>query len=268
MSQDEEREAKRDDVIVGRRIDRRAFLGLTAASGAALFLVACGDDGDSSSSASSAATSAEAPAESSAAAVATSAEAEVSSAEAEVSSAEPGASSAVESVASDASSAAATGDTPATRAIAGIKALGLPADFTITVFSEDLSILGPEVTKDKFEAESGIKLDLQRAPYLEYAGKVLNDATTKAGTFDVVLMETNRMGDLDNAGYLTDVGAWVEKYDPDLEDMVAPIGRVSSLYNGKYVGIPDDGDVFIFYYRKDLLDGPGGAGGVLGEVQP
>src|SRR5581483_3951128 len=51
-------------------------------------------------------------------------------------------------------------ETAATRAIAGLKALNLPSDFTLTVFSEDLSILGPEVTKDKFEQESGIKLDI------------------------------------------------------------------------------------------------------------
>ena len=147
-------------------------------------------------------------------------------------------------------------ETPATRAIAGIKALNLPADFTITVFTEDLSILGPEVTKDKFEAESGIKLDIQKSPFLEYASKILTDAATQAGTYDVVLVETNRLGDLDNAGYLTDVTEWVEKYDPDIEDFIFPIRNTASQYNGRYVGLPTDGDVFIFYYRRDLLEDP------------
>ena len=149
-----------------------------------------------------------------------------------------------------------SGDTPAERAIAGIKALDLPSDFTITVFTEDLSILGPEVTKDKFEAESGIKLDIQKAPFLEYAAKILTDAATQAGTYDVVLVETNKLGDLDNAGYLTDVSEWVEKYDPDIEDFIFPISSTASQYNGRYVGLPTDGDVFIFYYRKDLLEDP------------
>ena len=149
-----------------------------------------------------------------------------------------------------------TGDTPAERAISGIKALGLPADFTITVFTEDLSILGPEVTKDAFEAQSGIKLDVQKSPFGEYASKILADAATQAGTFDVVLVETNRLGDLDNAGYLVDVTAWVEKYDPDIEDFIFPISSTASQYNGRYVGLPTDGDVFIFYYRKDLLEDP------------
>lgn len=149
-----------------------------------------------------------------------------------------------------------TGDTPAERAIAGIKALNLPADFTITVFTEDLSILGPEVTKDAFEAESGIKLDIQKAPFGEYASKILTDAATQAGTYDVVLVETNRLGDLDNAGYLVDVTEWVEKYDPDIEDFIFPISHTASQYNGRYVGLPTDGDVFIFYYRKDLLEDP------------
>ena len=149
-----------------------------------------------------------------------------------------------------------TGDTPAERAIAGIKALNLPADTTITVFTEDLSILGPEVTKDDFEAQSGIKLDIQKSPFGEYASKILADAATQAGTFDVVLVETNRLGDLDNAGYLVDVTEWVEKYDPDIEDFIFPISHTASQYNGRYVGLPTDGDVFIFYYRKDLLEDP------------
>jgi multiple sugar transport system substrate-binding protein len=72
----------------------------------------------------------------------------------------------------------------------------------------------------------------------------------------VVLMETNRLGDLDNAGYLTDLSEWAAKYNPDLDDMIAPQSKVWSLYNGKTVGLPTDGDVFIFYYRKDLLESP------------
>jgi len=147
-----------------------------------------------------------------------------------------------------------SGATPAERAINGIKALDLPADYEITVFSEDLSIQAAVVTKDAFESASGIKLNIQEAPYLEYASKVLNDATRKAGTFDCVLMETNRMGDLDNAGYLVDISDWVERYNPDLPGMIAPQWRVWSQYSGKYVGLPTDGDVFMFYYRKDLLE--------------
>jgi multiple sugar transport system substrate-binding protein len=206
-----------------RPLDRKAFLSLSAAGSAAFLLTACGGGEEEEASAPPSPAEPAPPAEPTPPPPAT---------------------------------PAVTGNTPAERAIAGIKALNLPPDFTITVFTEDLSILGPEVTKAKFEQESGIKLDIQKAPYLEYAAKVFNDATTKAGTFDVILMETNRLGDLDNAGYLTDVSEWVEKYDPDLEDMVPPVGRVSSIYNGKYVGIPTDGDVFIFYYRKDLLEDP------------
>jgi multiple sugar transport system substrate-binding protein len=153
-------------------------------------------------------------------------------------------------------SVGAASGTPGERAIAGIKALNLPAGTSITVFSEDLSILGPVITQSRFEEQSGVKLNIQKAPFLQYAAKVFNDATTKAGGFDVVVMETNRMGDLDNAGYLEDLTAWVKKYNPGLNDVVAPQGRVWPQYNGKYVGLPTDGDVFIFYYRKDLLESP------------
>lgn len=211
--------------IFERRVDRRLFLGMSAAGAAGLLLAACG--GGSSDSAGGEET---APA---------------TTAGATGASAETGA--AIETVA---------GATPGERAITGIKALGLPSDTTLTVFSEDLTILAAEVTKDAFEQQSGIKLNIEKAPYLEYAGKVFNDATTKGGQYDVVFMETNRMGDLDNAGYLTDLTSWVEKYDPDLSDMIPPQSQVWPQYNGKYVGLPTDGDVFMFYYRKDLLEDP------------
>jgi multiple sugar transport system substrate-binding protein len=229
------------DEILDRRLNRRRFLGLSAATGVGLILVACGDDDDDGSDTSAAAPATSAPAES---APATSAAATTEAATSEAATSEA------------ATTAAAGGETPATRAIAGLQALGLPDDFTITVFSEDLSILAAEVTKDKFEQESGLKLDIQKSPFLEYAAKVLNDATTKGGAYDVVLMETNRMGDLDNAGYLTDLTEYVAKYNPDIEDMIAPQAQVWSLYNGKFIGIPTDGDVFMFYYRKDKLEDP------------
>jgi multiple sugar transport system substrate-binding protein len=161
-----------------------------------------------------------------------------------------------EGASSSAANAKVTGATPGERAINGIKALGLSPDTTITVFSEDLSILAAEKTQEKFETASGIKLKIEKAPFLEYAGKVFNDATTKAGNYDVILMETNRMGDLAAAGYLEDLTPWVEKYDPELDDVISPLNRVWPKYNGKFVGLPTDGDVFMFYYRKDLLEDP------------
>lgn len=147
-------------------------------------------------------------------------------------------------------------ETAATRAIAGIKALNLPSDFTLTVFSEDLSILGPEVTKAKFEEESGIKLDIQKAPFLEYFTKIAADAANKAGTYDVVLVEINRTADLDGAGYITPLDDWVNKYGPALDTMIPPLNSVWPKYNGRYVGLPTDGDTWIFYYRKDWLEDP------------
>jgi multiple sugar transport system substrate-binding protein len=194
-----------------RPLNRRQFLGLSAAAGTAFVLAGCGGDDDEE---------------------------------------------AVETGAPEVGEAQVEGDTPGERAIAGIRALNLPSDFSITVFSEDLSILGPEVTKAKFEEQAGFRLDLQRAPFLEYASSVFNDATTRAGTYDVVLMETNRMGDLDAAGYLTDLTPWVQKYDPGLDLMPEPINRVWPVYGGKYVGLPTDGDTWILYYRKDLMEDP------------
>jgi multiple sugar transport system substrate-binding protein len=146
--------------------------------------------------------------------------------------------------------------TPAQRAIAGLKALNLGSGYEINVYAEDLTIDGPRITQKKFEQQSGLKLKPLTAPFLQYFDKVFTDAATKAGTYDIVFAEHNRLGDLDAAGYLTDLTSWVKKYDPGLSDFIAPQNRIWSMYNGKYLSLPTDGDVFMFYYRKDLLESP------------
>jgi hypothetical protein len=65
------------------------------------------------------------------------------------------------------------------RAVHGVEALDLPAHSEITVLSEDISLQAAVVTKDAFEAASGIKLKTQEAPFLKYALVVLNSRSSR-----------------------------------------------------------------------------------------
>jgi multiple sugar transport system substrate-binding protein len=149
-----------------------------------------------------------------------------------------------------------TGKTPGERAVEGLKALNLPADTTFTVFSEDLTIKMADVNIDAFKQETGLTLRTETAPFLEHRTKIMQDAINKSGTYDLVILQTSWMGDLYNAGYLTPLTEWTSKYDPDLDDMIAPFSQVWSRYAGEVYGLPTDGDTWILYYRKDLFEDP------------
>ena len=66
------------------------------------------------------------------------------------------------------------------------------------------------------------------------------------------------MPDLANAGALEVLDPYVDKYGyRDELQKIAPTYRDNQMMvNGKIYGFPDDGDVFVMYYRKDILDDP------------
>jgi multiple sugar transport system substrate-binding protein len=149
-----------------------------------------------------------------------------------------------------------TGATSSERAIQGLKALNLPAGTKFTVFSEDLTIKMAEVNAEEFNKQTGLELETQTAPFLEHRTKIMQDAINKAGAYDMVILQTSWMGDFYNAGYLTPLTEWANKYNPDIEDMIAPFNNVWSHHAGEIYGLPTDGDTWILYYRKDLFEDP------------
>ena len=66
------------------------------------------------------------------------------------------------------------------------------------------------------------------------------------------------MPDLANAGALEVLDPFVDKYGYcDELQKIAPTYRDNQMMvNGKIYGFPDDGDVFVMYYRKDVLGDP------------
>ena len=77
------------------------------------------------------------------------------------------------------------------------------------------------------------------------------------------------MPDLVQAGALEQLDSYVDKYGfRDELQKIAPTYRDNQMtVNGKIYGFPDDGDVFVMYYRKDIFARPDLQEGVQGEVQ-
>lgn len=150
----------------------------------------------------------------------------------------------------------ASGATCTERAVNGLKAMNLPAGTAFSIFAEDLTIKMADVNVEEFKKQTGFELKTMTAPYLDHKTKIMQDVMGKQGIYDIVLLEWRMIGDVYNAGYVAPLDDWVKKYNPELDDMIAPFNQVWSHYDGKTVALPTDGDTWILYYRKDLFDDP------------
>ena len=106
-------------------------------------------------------------------------------------------------------------------------------------------------------------------PTAEMFTKIMQDYRSGAGAYDALNVIPAWMPDLAQAGALEVLDPYVDKYGfRDELQKIAPTYRDNQMMvNGKIYGFPDDGDVFVMYYRKDIFGDPATAGGVQGEVR-
>jgi multiple sugar transport system substrate-binding protein len=159
-------------------------------------------------------------------------------------------------------------DTPAGRAIEGIKAL--PADKKPAKLVLQLAdgVLGqydvpyPEgapSVRNLFTQETGVELELVGISPDDQRTKIIQDATTRAAQFDVYSFWTPDKGVLTEAGAFLILNDLVEQYKPEWEKSY--IGGEKTVqqvntYAGNIVCVNTDGDEQIWQYRKDLFEDP------------
>ena len=118
---------------------------------------------------------------------------------------------------------------------------------------DPLNFSGP-----KWEAETGIKVKVIEVPVAEMFTKILQEHRAGTGAYDALNVIPAWMPDLVRAGALEGLDPYVDKYNyRDQLKTIAPVYRDNQMtVDGKIYGFPDDGDVFIMYYRKDVLGDP------------
>ncbi len=109
-----------------------------------------------------------------------------------------------------------------------------------------------------FEKLTGVKVNVIEAPPPEMFPKIMVEHRAKTGAYDVVSMIPSWLADLASAGAIEPLDGFVKKYKFGAElAQIEPAYRDSQMkWDGKIFGIPDDGDVLILYYRKDLFGDP------------
>lgn len=107
-----------------------------------------------------------------------------------------------------------------------------------------------------WEKLTGIKVNVVEAPVDQMFTKTMQAHMAGSGSFDVLNIVPSQLPDLALAGVLEPLDALVEKYSfAEQLDLIAPVYRDNQMkVQGKIYALPDDGDVLIMYYRKDLFE--------------
>ena len=109
-----------------------------------------------------------------------------------------------------------------------------------------------------WEKETGIKVSVVEVPTAEMFTKILQEHRAGTGAYDALNVIPSWMPDLVRAGALEPLDSYVDKYGYREElQTIAPVYRDNQMMvDGKIYGLPDDGDVFVMYYRTDILGDP------------
>jgi multiple sugar transport system substrate-binding protein len=150
---------------------------------------------------------------------------------------------------------AATAQSAAQRAVNAAKPLCAGKTISI-VWEAGLQSLDPlNFSGPKWEQLTGCKVKVVEVPTAEMFTKIMQEYRAGTGAYDALNVIPAWMPDLVQAGALENLESRVDKYAFRAElQQIAPIFRDNWMtVNGKIYGFPDDGDVFLLYYRKDLF---------------
>jgi multiple sugar transport system substrate-binding protein len=154
-------------------------------------------------------------------------------------------------------SGAALAETPAERAVR--EAQKYKGQTITIVWEAGLQSLDPlNFSAPKWKELTGMDVKVIEVATADMFTKIMQDFRSGAGAYDALNVIPAWMPDLVQAGALENLEPYVDKYGDRGElEKIAPIFRDNWMkVNNTIYGFPDDGDVFVLYYRKDLFADP------------
>ena len=129
---------------------------------------------------------------------------------------------------------------------------------TITIVWEaGLQALDPlNFSGPKWKELTGIDVKVIEVSTADMFTKIMQEYKAGTGAYDALNVIPAWMPDLAAAGALEPLDAYVDKYGfRDELQKIAPTYRDNQMMvDGKIFGFPDDGDVFLMYFRKDIFE--------------
>ena len=152
------------------------------------------------------------------------------------------------------SAAASAAASPSAAQAGGKLVIGAFEDGAITVFKKIIPL---------FESATGTKVEFLTEPYDSFFAKAFQDGTSKAGQFDIYIMDDPWIPQYAAAGILEDLGPHGIEMDADFPGPFADLGfwpprqgpRVKGFESEtpKLVALPTIGDLQTLTYRNDVF---------------
>ena len=138
-------------------------------------------------------------------------------------------------------------------AAAAAKKLKGTRDLTLKILQPSGSLGNVKPVADRFTELTGIKFDYIEVPLGEISQKVLLEAVSKSGAFDLALPATFSIPDLAESGILVNLDQYAVKYEPSdyQKDVLFTAG---DYYKGSLYGYQTDGDTYLMFYNKPWLE--------------
>jgi multiple sugar transport system substrate-binding protein len=135
---------------------------------------------------------------------------------------------------------------------AAAKALAGGKPVTLRILEPSGSLGNVKPVAENWKAETGIDIEYIEVPLGEINQKILLEAVSKAGSFDIALPASFGIPDLVESGILVNLDKYAQKYEPEkFRDNI--LYSVSDYYKGNFYGYQTDGDAYVLFYRKDWL---------------
>lgn len=151
---------------------------------------------------------------------------------------------------------AALAQSAAQKAVDAAKPLCAGGKTITIVWEAGLQSLDPlNFSGPMWEKATGCKVKVVEVPTAEMFTKIMQEYRAGTGAYDALNVIPAWMPDLAQAGALEVLDPYVDKYGfrDELKTIAATYRDNQMTVNNKIYGFPDDGDVFLFYYRKDIF---------------
>lgn len=144
-------------------------------------------------------------------------------------------------------------DTVHTDAAAAAKKLAEGRQVKLTILQPSGSLGNVKPVADIWTEQTGIAVDYVEVPNSEINQKVLLEAVSRSGSFDLALPATFGLPDLAESGILVNLDQYAQKYEP-ADFQKDALFTVGDYYKGSLFGYQTDGDTYVMFYNKPWLE--------------
>jgi multiple sugar transport system substrate-binding protein len=140
-----------------------------------------------------------------------------------------------------------------TAAAEAAKKLAEGRSVKLTILQPSGSLGNVKPVADKWMEETGISVGYVEVPLGEINQKVLLEAVSRSGSFDIALPATFGLPDLAESGILVNLDQYAQKYEP-ADFQTDALYTIGDYYKGSLFGYQTDGDTYVMFYNKPWLD--------------